>query len=90
MIAIVDYQAGNLASVQKALTHLGCESRVTSDPDEVRRSDRVILPGVGHSPTPACATPSMTQSSAVFPSSESVSACSGSLPEAPRPRTCRG
>jgi glutamine amidotransferase len=48
MIAIVDYQAGNLASVQKALTHLGCESRVTSDPDEVRRSDRIILPGVGH------------------------------------------
>ena len=48
MIAIVDYQAGNLASVQKALAHLGCESRVTSDPDEVRRADRIILPGVGH------------------------------------------
>ncbi len=48
MIAVVDYQAGNLASVQKALTHLGCESRITSDPDEVRRADRIILPGVGH------------------------------------------
>jgi len=46
--AIVDYQAGNLASVQKALTHLGCESCITSDPDEVRRVDRIILPGVGH------------------------------------------
>src|SRR6185369_4226290 len=46
--AIVDYQAGNLASVQKALTHLGCESCVTSDPYEVRRADRIILPGVGH------------------------------------------
>ena len=48
MIAIVDYRAGNLTSVQKALTHLGCESRITDDPDEVRRADRVILPGVGH------------------------------------------
>lgn len=48
MIAIVDYQAGNLTSVQKALTHLGCDSRITSDPDEVSRADRIILPGVGH------------------------------------------
>jgi imidazole glycerol-phosphate synthase subunit HisH len=48
MIAIVDYQAGNLASVQKALTHLGCQSRITCDPDEIRRGDRIILPGVGH------------------------------------------
>jgi glutamine amidotransferase len=48
MIAIVDYKAGNLASVEKALTHLGYESRITSDPDEVRLADRVILPGVGH------------------------------------------
>lgn len=48
MIAIVDYKAGNLASVQKALTHLGCESRITSDPEEVRRANRIILPGVGH------------------------------------------
>jgi imidazole glycerol-phosphate synthase subunit HisH len=48
MIAIVDYQAGNLASVQKALTHLGSDSRITSDPGEVRCADRIILPGVGH------------------------------------------
>src|SRR5436190_2096571 len=48
MIAIVDYQAGNLASVHKALAYLGRESRITGDPDEVRRADRIILPGVGH------------------------------------------
>lgn len=48
MIAVVDYQAGNLASVEKALSHLGVESQVTSDPDVVRRADRIILPGVGH------------------------------------------
>jgi glutamine amidotransferase len=48
MIAVVDYRAGNLASVKKALDHLGCESRVTSNPEEVRRADRIVLPGVGH------------------------------------------
>jgi glutamine amidotransferase len=48
MIAIVDYKAGNLASVQKAMAHLCCESRIAGDPDEVRRADRIILPGVGH------------------------------------------
>jgi glutamine amidotransferase len=48
MIAIVDYKAGNLASVQKALTHLGCLSEVTGDPKVVSLADRIILPGVGH------------------------------------------
>ncbi len=48
MIALIDYQAGNLASVQKALSYLGYESQVTSDPDLVRRAGRLILPGVGH------------------------------------------
>ncbi|MGE5110791.1 MAG: imidazole glycerol phosphate synthase subunit HisH [Acidobacteriaceae bacterium] len=48
MIAIVDYKAANLASVQKAIAHLGFESQITGDPDVVRRSERVILPGVGH------------------------------------------
>ncbi|MFZ0737305.1 MAG: imidazole glycerol phosphate synthase subunit HisH [Candidatus Acidiferrales bacterium] len=48
MIAIVDYRAGNLASVKKALDVLGAESAITSDPDAVRGAEKIILPGVGH------------------------------------------
>ncbi len=47
MIFIVDYKAGNITSVQRALAHLGVESRITPDPDLVRRADKVIFPGVG-------------------------------------------
>jgi glutamine amidotransferase len=46
-IAIVDYQMGNLRSVQKALEHVGCQAKVTSQPSEVAAADKVILPGVG-------------------------------------------
>jgi glutamine amidotransferase len=48
MIAIVDYRAGNLTSVKRALEHLGhhdCE--ITDSTDRIRSADRVILPGVG-------------------------------------------
>lgn len=48
MIAIVDYGAGNLASVVKAVRHLGQPCVVTSDGCEVRRADKVIIPGVGN------------------------------------------
>jgi glutamine amidotransferase len=48
VIAIADYRAGNLASVKKALDALGAESLVTSDPEFVRRADKIVLPGVGH------------------------------------------
>lgn len=48
MIAIVDYQAGNLTSVQKAFGHLGCESEITSDPLAIARAERIVLPGVGN------------------------------------------
>lgn len=48
MIAIVDYQAGNLASVRKAFDHLGYESGVTDDPRVIARADKVVLPGVGN------------------------------------------
>jgi glutamine amidotransferase len=48
MIAIVDYGAGNLVSVKKAVDWLGHECAVTSDPVKVRRATRIILPGVGH------------------------------------------
>jgi imidazole glycerol-phosphate synthase subunit HisH len=48
MIAVIDYGAGNLASVMKALTHVGTDAIVTSDPDVVSRANKIILPGVGH------------------------------------------
>jgi imidazole glycerol-phosphate synthase subunit HisH len=48
MIAIVDYGAGNLTSVVKALQHLGQECAVTSDPDIVGRAEKWIIPGVGN------------------------------------------
>ena len=48
MIAIVDYGAGNISSVKKALTHLGVQSEVTSTPDAVVAAEKIIVPGVGH------------------------------------------
>lgn len=50
MIAIVDYGAGNLLSVDKALRFLGFETAVTGDEDVIRRADAVVLPGVGAFP----------------------------------------
>lgn len=47
MTAIIDYGAGNLKSVQKALAHVGEESIITGEPEEILAADRVILPGVG-------------------------------------------
>ncbi len=47
MIAIIDYEAGNLASVARAVTHLGVANIVTRDIDAIRSADRVIFPGVG-------------------------------------------
>lgn len=47
MIAIIDYGAGNLQSVKKALDYLGYDSIVTDDKNEILSADRVILPGVG-------------------------------------------
>jgi glutamine amidotransferase len=46
-VAVVDYGAGNLRSVQNALVRLGCRHEVTADPDAVRRADTVVFPGVG-------------------------------------------
>jgi glutamine amidotransferase len=48
MIAIVDYGAGNLISVKKALDWLGEENTITSDPGQVARAAKIVLPGVGH------------------------------------------
>jgi imidazole glycerol-phosphate synthase subunit HisH len=48
VIAVIDYKAGNLTSVMKALDALGCPGTVTADPAVVRSAQKVILPGVGH------------------------------------------
>jgi glutamine amidotransferase len=48
MIAVIDYKAGNLTSVVKALNFLGAETLVTQDPEVVRTASKVVLPGVGH------------------------------------------
>jgi glutamine amidotransferase len=48
MIALVDYGAGNLSSVRKALTHVGAAVVITSQPEIVTKADKIILPGVGH------------------------------------------
>lgn len=47
MISIIDYDAGNIKSVEKALAHLGEEAVITRDRDVILSSDKVILPGVG-------------------------------------------
>ena len=47
MIAIIDYQMGNLRSVQKALEKVGHSAEITSDPLVLARAEKIILPGVG-------------------------------------------
>jgi glutamine amidotransferase len=47
MIAIIDYQMGNLRSVQKGFEKVGHEAIITSDPAELAKADKVVLPGVG-------------------------------------------
>ena len=47
MIAVIDYDAGNIRSVEKALVRLGQDVKITGDPEEILSADKVILPGVG-------------------------------------------
>ncbi len=47
MIAIIDYGMGNLRSVEKALERVGGDPLITRNPEEIRKADRVVLPGVG-------------------------------------------
>ena len=47
MIAIIDYEAGNLTSVARALTYLGYKNEITSTAETIRNAERVIFPGVG-------------------------------------------
>lgn len=46
-IAIIDYQMGNLRSVQKGFEKVGHEAMITSDPGELAKAERIVLPGVG-------------------------------------------
>ncbi|MFN4180605.1 MAG: imidazole glycerol phosphate synthase subunit HisH [Armatimonadota bacterium] len=46
-VTVIDYGIGNLRSVTKALEFLGCQVTLTSDPDEVVRANKLVLPGVG-------------------------------------------
>jgi len=47
MITIVDYQMGNLRSVQKAIERVGGSAKISSDPREIATADKLVLPGVG-------------------------------------------
>lgn len=47
MVAILDYGAGNLQSVEKALRHIGCPCEVTADPGKLLAAEAAVLPGVG-------------------------------------------
>lgn len=47
MISIIDYKAGNLTSVKRAVSYLGYESVITSDSEILDKSERIIFPGVG-------------------------------------------
>ncbi|MBB4078864.1 glutamine amidotransferase [Lewinella aquimaris] len=48
MVAVIDYNAGNIRSVLYALERIGVEHELTSDPAKIRAADKVIFPGVGH------------------------------------------
>lgn len=47
MIAIIDYGAGNIRSIEKALEHVGASVHVTDEPDIVNKAQAIVLPGVG-------------------------------------------
>lgn len=47
MVAIIDYDAGNLKSVEKAFTYLGEDAKITRDREEILSAERIVLPGVG-------------------------------------------
>src|SRR3954452_4177685 len=50
MLAIIDYQMGNLRSVQKGFEKVGHAATITSDPAVLAKADKVVLPGVGAFP----------------------------------------
>lgn len=48
MITIIDYRAGNITSVKRALDYLEIPNKISSDKDEIKVAERIIFPGVGH------------------------------------------
>lgn len=62
-VAIVDYQAGNLASVRQAFERIGASPMITSDARVVAEADRIVVPGVGHFSRTATLAESGLQSS---------------------------
>lgn len=50
MIAIIDYDMGNLHSVENALKKIDCACKITKDPEDLKQADKLILPGVGAFP----------------------------------------
>ena len=69
-VALVDYGAGNLHSVENALRKVGAEVTVTADPDVLRSADRIVLPGVGS--FRACAEGLRAQAGAIEAMTERV------------------
>ena len=51
MIAIIDYFAGNVKSVENAVRILGFETTITSDAEQIKNAEKVIFPGVGEAST---------------------------------------
>ena len=47
MIAIIDYGVGNLFSLSSSFSHIGADVKITGNPDDITRADKLILPGVG-------------------------------------------
>ena len=47
MIALIDYDAGNMRSVEKALRFLGADYEITNDAEKLQKAEKLILPGVG-------------------------------------------
>jgi glutamine amidotransferase len=52
MLAIIDYGAGNIGSVQRACAETGIQSFITANPGDLKNAERIIFPGVGAAPTP--------------------------------------
>jgi len=47
LITIIDYEMGNLGSIQNMFKYLGIESKIESDPDDIKNANKILLPGVG-------------------------------------------
>ena len=66
MIAIIDYDTGNLRSVCNALDRIGAEYCLTDDPQVIAKADRVLLPGVGEASTAMAKLQSQTSAMSSF------------------------